>query len=86
MNVKSVESCLCPKNINNNFEFKSSYKTITHEEAKNKSNNMNNSLNTQFFKSKSQFNFLYDNRNDNLINERKFDEKRLHGFKNNKLF
>ena len=86
VNVKSVESCLCPKNINNNFEFKSSYKTITHEEAKNKSNNMNNSLNTQFFKSKSQFNFLYDNRNDNLINERKFDEKRLHGFKNNKLF
>ena len=86
VNVKSVESCLCPKNIKNNFDIKSSYKTITHEENKTKSNNLKNSLNNQFFKSKSQFNFFYDNSNDILINERKFDEKRLYGFNNNKLF
>ena len=86
VNVKSIESCLCPKNIKNNFDFKSTYKTINHEDIKTKNNNLNNSLNTQFFKSKSQFNFFYDNKNDNLINERKFDEKRLYGFNNNKLF
>ena len=86
LNVRPVEKCLCPKNIKNNFDFISSYKTITHDEIKNKSNNLNNSLNTQFFKSKSQFNFFYDNKNDLLINDRKFDEKRLYGFKNNKLF
>lgn len=86
VNVKSVENCICPKNIKNNFDFKSSYKTITHEELKNRSKNLNTPLNTHIFKSKSQFNFFYDNKNDNIMNERKFDEKRLYGFKNNKLF
>lgn len=76
VNVKFVENCICPKNIYNNYKYKSSYKN---EEINNSSNGLNNSLNSQFFKSKSQFNFLYNNSNENIINKRKFDEKRLYG-------
>ena len=82
VNVKYVENCTCPKNIYNNYKYKSSYKN---EEIKNSTNRLNSSLNSQFFKSKSQFNFLYENPNENIISERKFDEKRLYGYKNKKI-
>ena len=42
-------------------------------------------MNSQFFKTKSNFNFIYNNENENEINVRKFDENRLHGYKQNNL-
>ena len=69
---------------------KTSYKNSFNKEIKNTSNGTsngsNNSLNSQFFKAKSQFNFTYNNENENMINERKFDEKRLNGYKKDKLY
>ena len=90
INIKSVDNCICPKNIKNNLKLKTSYKNSFNKEIKNTSNGTsngsNNSLNSQFFKAKSQFNFTYNNENENMINERKFDEKRLNGYKKDKLY
>ena len=81
--ANSFENCICPKNvksarnIKNNLKMKNSYKTKLFEEIKNNSNGFSDSLNSEFFKTKSQFNFTYNNDNEKIINERKFDEKRL---------
>lgn len=83
VNAKSIEKCKCPKNINNIYGHNPSFRRNITDETKN--NSFNKSLNNKFFKSKSQFNFFYDNSNENIINERKFDEKRLFGYKRNKL-
>ena len=82
--VKSLENCKCQKNnINNNYNYKTSYTKDIKEERKNNNNSFNNSFNTQFFKSKSQFNFFCGDTNENIIGERKFDEKRLNLYKKN---
>ena len=83
VNVKSIEKCKCSKNIINIYGYKPFFGRDITDEIKN--NSFNNFLNNQFFKSKSQFNYFYDNSNENIINERKFDEKRLFGYKRNKL-
>lgn len=81
--ANSFENCICPKNvksarnIKNNLKMKNSYKTKLFEEIKNNSNGFSDSLNSEFFKTKSQFNFTYNNDNEKIINERRFDEKRL---------
>ena len=78
---KSFDNCLCPKNPNNTINYKSSYKTNINEETKNSSDAFGGSLSSKLYKSKSQYNFFYDKRgNENMINERKFDEKRLYNY------
>ena len=80
-NAKSFDDCLCPKNPNNTINYNSSYKTNINEETKNSSNAFISSLSSKLYKSKSQYNFFYDKKDiENMINERKFDEKRLQNF------
>ena len=80
-------NCKCPKKIKSNENLEFSYqKKIFKEKRKNSSNGFNTSLNSQFFKTKAQFNFIYNDENENDINVRKFDESRLIGYKQNKLY
>ena len=80
-------NCKCPKKVKSNENLEFSYqKKKLKEKRKNSSNGFNTSLNSQFFKTKSQFNFIYNDENENDINVRKFDESRLHGYKQNKLY
>ena len=81
ISVKSIEGCICPKNNKNNLKLKNSYKKSFNEEIKKNTSGFNTSLNSQFFKTKPQFNFTYNNENENIINERQFDEKRLKDYK-----
>ena len=86
VNVQSIDGCLCPKNNKNNLKLKTSYKKNFNEEIKQNTNGFNTSLNSQFFKTKPQFHFTYNNENENIINERQFDEKRLKGYKMDNLY
>ena len=86
VNPKSIESCICPKNNKNNLKLKTSYKKSFNEEIKKNTNGFNSSLNSQFFKTKPQFHFTYNNENENIINQRQFDEKRLKGYKMDNLY
>ncbi len=80
-------NCKCPKKIKSNENLEFSYqKKKFKEKRKNSSNGFNTSLNSQFFKTKAQFNFIYNDENENDINVRKFDESRLIGYKQNKLY
>ena len=80
-------NCICPKKIRKNKEkVKSSYQKKFENKINNRSNGFKNSMNSQFSKTKSNFNFVYNNENENYINERKFDENRLLGYKQNNLF
>ena len=80
-------NCKCPKIIKSNENLEFSYqKKKFKEKRKNSSNGFNTSLNSQFFKTKAQFNFIYNDENENDINVRKFDESRLIGYKQNKLY
>ena len=82
----SYRFCICPTKINKNNEIlKPSYQTKFDNPIKNTSNGFKNSMNSQFFKTKSNFNFIYNNENENEINVRKFDENRLRGYKQNNL-
>lgn len=95
ISCKYPDNCSCPNklninnkisnninhNISNNSSFyKSNYNRSFKEEAKNNNNDFDSSLNPKLFRSKSQFNFTYNNDIgiEKLISVRRFDESRLY--------
>jgi hypothetical protein len=87
ISCKYPDNCTCPKklNINNNISnnssiYKTNYTRSFIEEVKNNNNDFDSSLNHKLFRSKSQFNFTYNNDIgiEKLISVRRFDESRLY--------
>ena len=91
ISCKYLDNCMCPKklNINNNVSnnssiYKNNYNKSFIEEIKNNNKDFDNPPNHKLFRSKSQFNFTYNNDIgiEKLISVRRFDESRLYA--NNK--
>ena len=89
ISCKYLDNCMCPKklninnnnNINNNsFIYKANYNKSFIEETKNNNNDIDSSANPKMYRSKSQFNFTYNNDIgiEKEICVRKFDESRLY--------
>ena len=89
INTKFVGNCICPKKVKTNFNFNTGYPKKLMEEAKNNNNIniINNKMNSQLLKSKSQLNFFYEsaNKNENDINLRKLEEAKLFGINKNNI-